>query len=81
MIGGAIWGAFPGLFKALFNVNEVITSIMFNWIGLFAVNLVIANLRQILAKYWGFAQMDRTAPLAAANPSAIMPKLGSGSAL
>ena len=30
LIGGAIWGIFPGLFKALFNVNEVITSIMFN---------------------------------------------------
>ncbi|EJW95314.1 ABC transporter, permease protein, partial [gut metagenome] len=23
MAGGAIWGLFPGLFKALFNVNEV----------------------------------------------------------
>ena len=33
-IGGAIWGIFPGLFKAYFNVNEVITSIMFNWIGM-----------------------------------------------
>jgi len=32
-VGGAIWGVFPGLFKAYFNVNEVITSIMFNWIG------------------------------------------------
>ena len=41
MIGGAIWGIFPGLFKALFNVHEVITSIMFNWIGLFSVNLVM----------------------------------------
>src|SRR5665648_1280660 len=24
-VGGAIWGAFPGVCKALFNVNEVIT--------------------------------------------------------
>ena len=30
MVGGAIWGAIPGLFKARFNVNEVITSIMFS---------------------------------------------------
>ena len=30
-VGGAIWGLFPGLFKALFNVNEVLTAIMFNW--------------------------------------------------
>ena len=76
MIGGAIWGIFPGLFKAYFNVHEVITSIMFNWIGLFAVNLVIVNLTQMLARDWGLAQMDRTAPLATANPSAILPKLG-----
>ena len=76
MIGGAIWGIFPGLFKALFNVHEVITSIMFNWIGLFAVNLVIVNLTQMLARDWGLAQMDRTAPLATANPSAMLPKLG-----
>ena len=40
-IGGAIWGIFPGLFKAYFNVNEVITSIMFNWIGLYLVNELV----------------------------------------
>lgn len=76
MLGGAIWGVFPGLFKALFNVHEVITSIMFNWIGLFSVNFVIVNLSQMLAKDWGLAQMDRTAPLDVANPSAVLPKLG-----
>ncbi|MDD4290833.1 MAG: ABC transporter permease [Clostridia bacterium] len=38
---GAIWGAIPGIFKAFFNVNEVITSIMFNWIGLYLVNDII----------------------------------------
>lgn len=41
MIFGAVWGAIPGLFKAYFNVNEVITAIMFNWIGLYAVNEII----------------------------------------
>ena len=40
-LGGAIWGSIPGLFKAFLNVNEVITSIMFNWIGLYAVNTLI----------------------------------------
>jgi len=39
--GGAIWGAIPGIFKAFLNVNEVITAIMFNWIGLYAVNTLI----------------------------------------
>ncbi|MBD5451929.1 MAG: ABC transporter permease [Lachnospiraceae bacterium] len=41
MLFGAVWGAIPGLFKAYFNVNEVITAIMFNWIGLYAVNEII----------------------------------------
>lgn len=40
-LGGAIWGAIPGFFKAFLNVNEVITAIMFNWIGLYAVNTLI----------------------------------------
>ena len=40
-IGGAIWGAIPGIFKAFLNVNEVISAIMFNWIGLYGVNTLI----------------------------------------
>ena len=42
--GGAgrhLGGAIPGLFKAYLNINEVITSIMFNWIGLYLVNEII----------------------------------------
>ncbi len=76
MIGGAFWGVFPGLFKALFNVNEVITSIMFNWIAMLAVNLTISNLPMMLPRYWGQAQIDRTANLAIANSTALIPKLG-----
>lgn len=37
-IGGALWGMIPGFFKAFLNINEVITSIMFNWIGLYILN-------------------------------------------
>lgn len=40
-LGGALWGAIPGFFKAYLNVNEVITAIMFNWIGLYGVNTLI----------------------------------------
>ena len=40
-LAGAIWGAIPGFFKAYFNINEVITSIMFNWIGLYLVNELV----------------------------------------
>ena len=37
MVAGAIWGAIPGIFKALLNTNEVIACIMTNWI---AANIV-----------------------------------------
>ena len=76
MIGGAIWGAIPGIFKAYFNVNEVISAIMFNWIGLFTVNMCINNMPMMLANAWGQIARDRTARLADANPAAALPKLG-----
>lgn len=41
MLGGMIWGFIPGIFKALLNVNEVITSIMFNYIGMYLVDMII----------------------------------------
>jgi len=41
MVGGMLWGFIPGIFKALMNVNEVITSIMFNYIGMFLVDMWI----------------------------------------
>ena len=41
LVGGAIWGFIPGILKALFNVNEVITSIMFNYIGMYLVDMLI----------------------------------------
>ena len=76
MVGGAIWGAIPGLFKAFFNVNEVITSIMFNWISLFTINLALNNMPMMLANYWGASYKNKTAALANANKAAVLPKLG-----
>ncbi|MDO5410350.1 MAG: ABC transporter permease [Lachnospiraceae bacterium] len=40
---GALWGCVPGLLKAFFNVNEVISAIMMNYIGMYLVNLLIRN--------------------------------------
>jgi len=40
-IGGAIWGMIPGILKAYRNVNEVIASIMMNYIGMYLVNYLI----------------------------------------
>lgn len=44
---GALWGCIPGLFKAYLNVNEVITSIMTNWIAANLVTLLFDGSRFI----------------------------------
>ncbi len=41
LVGGLVWGFIPGIFKALLNVNEVITSIMFNYIGMYLVDMLV----------------------------------------
>ncbi|NLP35155.1 MAG: ABC transporter permease [Clostridiales bacterium] len=41
MVGGLLWGIIPGIFKAISNVNEVITCIMFNYIGMYLVDMWI----------------------------------------
>lgn len=43
LIGGAIWAAIPGLLKALFNVHEVVSCIMMNWIGYWIVYYVVRD--------------------------------------
>ncbi len=42
-IAGGIWALVPGVLKAYRNVNEVIASIMMNYIGMSAVNFAIKN--------------------------------------
>ena len=41
IFGGALWGMVPGLLKACFQVNEVISSIMMNYIGMYLVNWIV----------------------------------------
>lgn len=40
-IAGGIWAYLPGLLKARFNVNEVISSIMMNYIGMYLANYLV----------------------------------------
>jgi simple sugar transport system permease protein len=43
LLGGALWGAIPGLLKAYFNIHEVVVSIMMNYAGLYFSNFVILH--------------------------------------
>lgn len=73
MIFGAVWGAIPGIFKAYFNVNEVITAIMFNWIGLYAVNEIIY--KGVIGNMYDL-KTTKTYTLRAAAPQAVIPDMG-----
>ncbi|HCM11789.1 MAG TPA: ABC transporter permease, partial [Lachnospiraceae bacterium] len=68
LIGGMLWGIIPGIFKAISNVNEVITCIMFNYIGMYLVDMWIQGNGTMY-----ISSKTRTAYLPA---SAQMPSLG-----
>lgn len=40
-IGGALWALIPGVLKAKFNVNEVVATIMMNWIAFWSVYYMV----------------------------------------
>jgi simple sugar transport system permease protein len=42
-VAGGIWAMVPGLLKAFRNVNEVISSIMMNYIGMYIVNFMVVQ--------------------------------------
>lgn len=47
---GAVWGLVPGVLKAYFNVNEVISSIMMNYIGMYSVNWAVKSSKVLFNK-------------------------------
>ena len=48
MACGMLWGAIPGIFKAVFNVNEVIVCIMTNWIAANVVSWVFSAMPHLV---------------------------------
>lgn len=65
-LAGAFWGFIPGALKAWFNVNEVVASIMLNYIAMFVNSLLINRylLNTLTAKAFNVAE------------SATIPKMG-----
>lgn len=70
LVAGGVLGGISGLLKAYCNVNEVISCIMLNWISLYAVNMLLANVKETASPY--------TMTLSSTNPSALLPGLGLG---
>lgn len=68
VVAAALLGGISGFLKAYCNVNEVISCIMLNWIGLYSVNMLLTNVKEVASPY--------TLPLGMNNAGAIMPKLG-----
>lgn len=65
---GAVWGAISGVLKAYCNVNEVISCIMLNWIGLYLVNMLLTIVKEPASPY--------TVQLTSGNKGAVLPSLG-----
>jgi len=42
-VGGGLWGAIPGVFKAYFNVNEILSTIMLNLVAVQLMNYLLAG--------------------------------------
>ncbi len=42
-LGGAAWGAIPGFFKAHYNVNEILSTIMLNLVAVQVMNYLLAG--------------------------------------
>ena len=42
-LAGGLWGAIAGFLKAKFGINEVIATIMLNWIAFYTSNLMVSN--------------------------------------
>ncbi len=68
VIAAALVGGISGALKAYFNVNEVISCIMLNWIGLYAVNMLLNTVKEETTPY--------TKNLSSTNSSALLPTLG-----
>ena len=70
ILAGALLGALSGYLKTKFNVNEVISCIMFNWISLYCVNMLLTNVKESTSPY--------TEHVSKINPAALLPSLGLG---
>ena len=51
IVSGAVFGCIVGLLKSYCNVNEVISGIMLNWIGLYATNMLLTNVKEETSPY------------------------------
>ena len=71
IVAGALLGAASGWLKTKFNVNEVISCIMFNWISLYCVNMLLNQVKESTSPY--------TEHISKINPGALLPSLGLGS--
>lgn len=68
VVAAAAVGAISGFLKAYCNVNEVISCIMLNWIGLYTVNMLLTNVKEPTSPY--------TVQIANTNAGALLPNLG-----
>ena len=73
MLFGALWAIIPALLKVFCNVNEVISGIMLNWIGLFFVNY---SYQTYLYDIVDVENGSKTFVIASKSPISCLPNFG-----
>ncbi len=63
MLGGAIWGGIPGVLKAYFNVNEILSTVMMNAIAVQLMNFLLRGPMIDPAQAEQASKIPQTAPL------------------
>lgn len=63
MLGGAVWGGIPGILKAYFNVNEILSTVMMNGIAVQLMNFLLRGPMIDPAQAQQASKIPQTAPL------------------
>ncbi|MFN3741432.1 MAG: ABC transporter permease [Anaerolineales bacterium] len=63
MLGGALWGGIPGVLKAYFNVNEILSTVMMNGIAVQLMNFLLRGPMIDPAQALQASKIPQTAPL------------------
>jgi len=82
-LAGAIWGGIPGLLKAYFNVNEILSTIMMNQIAVQGMNFLLKDIMIDPIQLEAASRIPQTARLAIAFdlPRLVPTRLHLGAAL
>ena len=82
-LAGAVWGGIAGFLKAYFNVNEILSTIMLNYIAVFGMNYLLSGpmMDPLQVKLGSFIPQTARIPRIADLPRLVPTRLHLGAAI